>query len=331
MFQVQSVLQLIIFSRLNALLTPVRNMKAILFVSLFLALEAATVGAMTPKPKDPNIECLTEDEILVELENFMLLVPRKMAAIRPKGNIPPVQNGYYCRYKWQKALPVREITFNNLNEYTDERKELLPYKYILGKNGERQKLIEAGEPLMQRMKFRVKWLDKPYEAKTLEEMVSYDLRNMIANHYRQKKYSEPATGKSKEFLLGQVNNPRRLKLLEEWEEGKVTLKSLPQKEGFYEFEKVQPISSKHYYGYLPNLKIPVRLSCGKDRICGCRVVLDKHILMIGNMMYPRKSDLRYMQGLNIYAEECEVAVKELLMMKEGAQKLINKQQNKENE
>ncbi len=284
-----------------------------------------------PEP-NPDVECFTEDEILVQLGDRTFLMPWKMAVFDRTETIPtePAYTYPYCRYKWEKAVHVTEIRFNNANEYKDERKELLPYKYLTDKK-EKRKIIEAGKPIIQKMGFIVTRLDEPYEAKTLEEMARHDMKKMIANHYKKNETVKRLTGKAKEFLLSQMSDPRRLEFLKKWEGKTIELDSLPLKEGFRELERLQYSNSKYYYGYLPNLKIPVKLACGKERICTCRVVLDKETNLVAKMIYGRDtSRFKYMQGLNIYAEECEVAVKELMLMEQYAQKKINKEQNEVN-
>ncbi|WP_233195810.1 hypothetical protein [Aquimarina sp. MAR_2010_214] len=235
-----------------------------------------------------------------------------------------------CRFKWEKVVPVNLI---RLSSYGQKFHPVELFDYAWYQN---PVLKKTGKPLMPSMGFGLTWLDKPYEPETLEEMMQADIKDEISDYNSGKKRWEEREEARKKMTPEQhtkiqepevkdpYNDTGKLKRLRNMEQGKITLKTARKKDGFYELPTISPYST-YYYGYTPELKLPIRLMCKPDNVCSAKVVLDKHLRFSGSARSNRHKKNKFIDDLNAYAKEHETAIKEILWMEKQATELLNKE------
>lgn len=308
-------------------------MKKLLFtiIPMTVAVVTSAVHAIDKIPApNTDVECFTEDEILVQLGDRTFLMPWQDGVFKRKERIPTDVTYTYssCRYKREKTVPVTEMRVNNANEYNDERKELLPYKYVMNTK-ERKKRIDAEIPIMPRMSSKFILLNELYKGETIEDLMQQYIQSNLRGYNRKKDRIKTVTGDRKLSLEKYVNDPRRVVVAKRWESEGFGLESLSKKQGFYELEILDPTYNV-YFGYLPNTKIPLRLNCRPEGVCGCSTFLDGNIKFGASSSGGDPHRFKYINDLNAYAEECAMMINEFLVMEQYAQKKINKEQNEVN-
>ncbi len=302
---------------------------------------AISVLAFFDRPaKNPDVVCF-EEEVLVQVGERSFLVPKGKGFRRKEYiKINDGHNYNRCRYKWEKIIPVKDIRFTNHNEYTDERKDMIQYRYDTQRQNRKDKKSEASNSserfVMPQMAFQVRWLDQPYEEPyekgTLEEMLQHYIQPNVRGYHRQLKKLEtpPITELDKKLRKGiikRLNDPQMVAVMDRWQDENFSLESLPKKQGFFELENVPRINNR-YFGYLPTMKLPVQLACSDTSgICGCSVMLTPRLRFNSAPSATHPGRTKYYRDLNVYVEECEMGIKDAMLMEHRAQQLMNELKN----